>query len=174
MTVFVALLRAVNVGGTAKLPMEELRALCRGLGLEQVETFIQSGNIVFCSQHPEKPIVAVLEQALAQKLTRPVGVLVRKSTELQQILAANPFPGADPSRVGVMFLPEPPAASALAGLTTAGREQTQAMGREIFIHYPDGMGRSKLKIPAQLAKGTVRNVNTVQKLAAITLRRAAR
>lgn len=173
MTVFVALLRAVNVGGTAQLPMVELRALCRELGLEQVETFIQSGNIVFCSQHPEKPLVALLEQALAQNLARPVGVLVRKAAEFQQILAANPFPGADRSRVGVMFLPEPPAASGLAGLTTAGREQMQAIGREIFIHYPDGIGRSKLNIPAQLAKGTVRNVKTVQKLVAITLRRAA-
>lgn len=170
MTVFVALLRAVNVGGTSKLPMAELRALCSGIGLEQVQTHIQSGNIVFCSRHPEKPLVSVLEQALAQKMARPIGVLVRKSSELQKILTANPFPAADPSRVGVMFLPEPPSASALAGLVTAGREQMLPIGREIFIHYPDGMGRSKLKVPAQIAQGTMRNINTVQTLVAMTAR----
>jgi uncharacterized protein (DUF1697 family) len=107
MTTYVALLRAVNVGGTGMLPMKELQTLCIELGLNNVRTYIQSGNVLFDSQLSEPTLKRKLEQVLAEKLGRPVGVLTRTTAELRAILEANPFRGAKPPQVGVVFLPEP-------------------------------------------------------------------
>jgi uncharacterized protein (DUF1697 family) len=167
MTAFVALLRAVNVGGTGMLPMEELRSLCVELGLEKVRTYIQSGNVVFESEMEERILGAQLEQALSAKIGRPVGVLIRTAAELRATLDANPFPSAKPAEVGVVFLHEPAPSQLLTGLAIPGQEQVRPIGREIFVHYPDGMGRSKLKLPSEVANGTTRNLNTVAKLAAM-------
>jgi len=163
-TAFVALLRAVNVGGTGALPMAALAALCADLGLSGVRTYIQSGNVVFHSSLSEQEIRTWLEKALLRKMGKPIDVLVRTGAELRALLAANPFPKANPSQVGVLFLPAPPAAQSAKGIVIPGREEIRIVGREAFIHYPDGMGRSKLKLTA-LGTGTVRNVNTVAKLA---------
>ena len=165
MTDFVALLRAVNVGGTGMMPMERLRALCVELGLEKVRTYIQSGNVVFESQMSEAALVAKLEGALSAAMGKPLGVLIRTGAEMQAILTENPFREVQPAQVGVLFLPAPAPADLLDGLVIAGREEVRLHGREIFIHYPDGMGRSKLKLPLQAARGTTRNLNTVAKLA---------
>ena len=163
---YVALLRAINVGGTGKLAMSELAALCAGLGLSQARTYIQSGNVVFASTLSEARVKAKLEQALAKKLGAPVGVLVRSSTEIEAILRRNPFAHAAPNRVIVFFLDRPPARTALHGLVIPGREVVRPLGREVFVHYPDGQGRSKLKLPfAKTATG--RNLNTIAKLAAL-------
>ncbi len=164
MTIYLALLRAVNVGGTGVLPMQRLQAICAAIGLRDARTYIQSGNVVFESDLPEQAVVAELEQALRQELGRPVGVLVRTAAELRAVLDASPFHDAEPAKVGVMFLPGPAPDTLLAGLRVPGREQLQLGRREIYIHYPDGMGRSKLKLPDQAANGTVRNLNTVAKL----------
>ncbi|HEY3448660.1 MAG TPA: DUF1697 domain-containing protein [Myxococcales bacterium] len=163
-SVYVALLRAVNVGGTGKLPMAELRALCEDAGFTGVSTYIQSGNVVLKSALPEKKVKATLEAALARKMGKPVGVSVRTGAELAAVLKANPFEKAQPNRVIVLFLDEVPAKGALDAVKIPGREQLSLKGRELFIHYPDGQGTSKLKLP--LAKdGTGRNLNTVAKLA---------
>jgi uncharacterized protein (DUF1697 family) len=167
MTAFVALLRAVNVGGTGALSMAELQSVCAKAGLDNVRTYIQSGNVVFQSQMPEQVLVAKLEQAISGRMGRPVTVLIRTASELRATLDANPFPRAKPAQVGVMFLPEPVACGLLTGLVIPGREELRLIGREIFIHYPDGMGRSKLKLPPQVANGTTRNLNTVSRLAAM-------
>ncbi len=164
---FVALLRAVNVGGTGALPMAELAALAAGLGFDEVRTYIQSGNIVFKSALPESQIRAKLENALAVKMGKAVAVLVRTGAELRAILAANPFPKANPSQLAVVFLSEAPPAGVLKKLVIPGGEEVRLHGREVFVHYPDGMGRSKLKL-APLGTGTARNLNTVAKLAALT------
>ena len=167
MTAFVALLRAVNVGGTGKLPMRDLSALCSAQGFEKVRTYIQSGNVVFHSPLPERTVAARLESALRDHMEKPVGVLIRSASELKSVIDANPFPTANPSRVGVLFLPKPPPGDALGGLACPANEEVSAIGREVFVHYPDGMGRSKLKFPPLLTSGTMRNINTVRALAAM-------
>jgi uncharacterized protein (DUF1697 family) len=164
MTSFVALIRAMNVGGKGMLPMTELRTLCLGLDLKKVRTYIQSGNVLFESTLPEPALRALLEQTLAMKMGTRRNVLIRQASELRSILDENPFPAADPARVGVVFfsapVPMPP--------IPPGREELHLRGRELFIHYPDGMGRSKLRLPASLeAEGTMRNLNTVAKLVAM-------
>jgi uncharacterized protein (DUF1697 family) len=176
MSAFVALLRAVNVGGTGKLAMSDLTELCVAEGFEGVQTYIQSGNVVFRTSLSEAQVARRLGRALAQKMGQPVGVLIRTAAELRAILKNNPFRRADPSRVVVMFLSDVPGRDVLEGLVIPGREQVQIRGREAYVHYPDGMGRSKLKLPfAKTATG--RNLNTVEKLARLaegTETRAAR
>ena len=164
--VFVALLRAINVGGTGLLPMKDLAALCADLGFEGVRTYIQSGNVVFASALPEQGVRAKLEGALAEQMGKRVDVAVRSAAELRATLAANPFPDAQPARVGVLFLTGSLPAGLLEGLVLPGREEVRIVNREIFIHYPDGMGQSKLKLPSA-AMGTTRNLNTVAKLVAM-------
>lgn len=166
MAVYVALLRAVNVSGTGKLPMQELAALCTGLGFANVRTYIQSGNVVFASPSAEPEVVSALEQALAAKMHKRIDVMVRTAPELRATLAANPFPAADPARVGVVFLTAPAPRDLRERTVIPGPEEVRAAGREIFIHYPAGMGRSKLKLPSAIV-GTTRNINTVARLAAM-------
>jgi len=161
---FVALLRAVNVGGTGKLPMSDLRALCEELGFGAIRTFIASGNVVFTSRKSEAAIKAALEKQLATYAGKPVGVLVRSAAEMAQVLSDNPFPKAAPNRVMALFLDGAPPADTLAGLRGQRDEQIQLGRREIYIHYGQGMGTSKLVIPAAKT-GTARNMNTVATLA---------
>jgi len=167
MTVFVALLRAINVGGTGKLSMKDLSVLCTKLGLQNARTYIQSGNVVFESPRSEKAVRDALEQALSKRMGTRVDVIVRTASELRSVLAANPFPGAPPAKVGVFFQSEPVPKGLLDDLVIPGKEEVRAGKREIYIHYPDGMGRSKLKLPKSAGVGTVRNINTVAKLVAI-------
>jgi uncharacterized protein (DUF1697 family) len=161
---FVALLRAVNVGGTGKLPMSDLKEICEQLGFGAVRTYIASGNVVFTSRKSEAAIKSALEKRLEAYAGKPVGVLVRTAEEMAQILADNPFPKAAPNRVMAVFLDQAPPADALA--TARGRrdEQIQLGRREIYIHYGQGMADSKLVIAAAKT-GTARNMNTVATLA---------
>jgi uncharacterized protein (DUF1697 family) len=167
MTAYAAMLRAINVGGTGKLAMKELLALCEAAGLSDVATYIQSGNVVFTSRLSETAITTKLERALAEKIGKPVAVLIRTAAELADVVKRNPFTKAAPNQVLVLFLAEPPPRAALAKVVIPAREEIKLMGREVFIHFPDGMGRSKLKVPfADI--GTGRNLNTVSKLAEMT------
>jgi len=162
----IALLRAINVGGTGKLPMTELRALSEAAGLKQVRTYIQSGNVVAESARGAPAVKSVLERALHEKLGKPCKVLVRSLAELEGVEATNPFPKADPKQLLVVFLDNAPPKDSLAGWKIPGREQLTLRGRELFIHFPDGMGASKLKIPFADV-GTGRNLNTVRALIAL-------
>jgi uncharacterized protein (DUF1697 family) len=163
MAVFVALLRAVNVGGTGKLPMNELRRLCEDAGFENVTTYIQSGNVVFASKLTVGKVAQRLEAALRKKIGSPVGVVLRTPADLQAVLKRNPFKQAAPNRLLVLFLDHAAPKNALAGLQIPGREEVRLSGREIYVHYPEGMGRSRLKVPlAHTATG--RNLNTIRKL----------
>lgn len=164
MPVFVGLLRAVNVGGTGKLSMADLRQSCEEAGFKDCRTYIQSGNVLFRSSLAEATVKAKLEKVLAQHLGKPASVMVRTRAELEAIVRRNPWKSAVPARVLVLFLDEPPAREAFIDLRAPGREKVRLEGREVFIHYPDGMGRSKLKLPLTEA-GTGRNLNTVAKLA---------
>ena len=164
MTAYVALLRAVNVGGTGKLPMAELKALCEAAGFEKVRTYIASGNVVFGSDLPEAKVKAVLEDRLGAYAGKPVGVMVRTAREMADVAAANPFPDAPPNKVLVLFLETPPGADAIEAVRHRAGEELRRGKRELYVHYPEGMGTSKLVIPAAKA-GTGRNINTVAKLA---------
>lgn len=167
MTTYAALLRAINVGGTGKLAMKDLVALCEAAGLTDVATYIQSGNVMFNSRLSEAAIAAKLEAALAKKVGKPVGVLIRTADEMASIVKRNPFKAAAPNQVVVFFLPKPLARTALKDVVIPGREEMKLDGREIFVHYPDGQGRSKLKVPFADV-GTGRNLNTVNKLVEMT------
>jgi uncharacterized protein (DUF1697 family) len=161
---FVALLRAVNVGGTGKLPMSDLKDICEELGFGAVRTYIASGNVVFTSRKSEAAVKANLEKRLETYAGRPVGVLVRSAAEMAQVLADNPFPKAAPNRTMAVFLDRAPPADTLAGIRGRKNEDIRLGRREIYIHYGAGMGTSKLVIPAAKA-GTARNMNTVAVLA---------
>ena len=161
---FVALLRAVNVGGTGKLPMSDLKDICEELGFGAVRTYIASGNVVFTSRKSEVAIKAALQKRLEAYACRPVGVLVRTATEMAEIFADNPFPRAAPNRTMAVFLDRAPPADTLAGIRGQRDEQIQLGRREIYIHYGEGMAKSKLVISAAKT-GTARNMNTVATLA---------
>ena len=162
-TTWIALLRAVNVGGTGKLPMAELRAMCEAAGFTEVRTYIASGNVVFRAPGPEARLKAALESALARHAGKPVGVLVRTHAELIAVAAANPFADAAGNRLMVSFLDAPPPTDALDRVTHRQGERIALGRREIYIDYGDGMRDSKLKVPAANA-GTARNLNTVRRL----------
>lgn len=164
MTAYVALLRAVNVGGTGKLPMSELKAMCEAEGFGTVSTYIASGNVVFSSDRSEDAVRAGLEKRLAAYAGKPVGVLVRTGAEMARVLAGNPFPDAKPNWTVAIFLNAPPPADALETVRDRTDEEVALGEREIYVAYGSGMGRSKLKIPAA-KEGTARNINTIAKLA---------
>ena len=161
---FVALLRAVNVGGTGKLPMSELKDMCEALGFESVRTYIASGNVVFTSSAKADVAKAKLEKALHAYAKKPVGVIIRTAAELAAILKQNPFGNKKPNYTYVIFLDAKPPRDALDKATGRTNEKMQLGKQEIFVFYPDGMGRSKLKITAAKT-GTARNLNTVVALA---------
>jgi uncharacterized protein (DUF1697 family) len=169
MAIYVALLRAVNVGGTGALPMKRLQEICEGLGWRKVRTYIQSGNVVFESGSSENALARNLEAALAKEFGKSASVMIRAAASMEAICQANPFPDAKPSQVGVVFLPGKVPPGFLEGVRITGREEVFPAEREIFVHYPDGMGRSKLKLPKPADTGTVRNFNTVQKLTSMAL-----
>jgi len=164
MTAYVALLRAVNVGGTGKLPMTELTAMCEAAGFEQVRTYIASGNVVFTSDKSEDAVRAAIEKKLEAYAGKPVGVMVRTATEMADTLKRNPFSNLPGNRVVALFVDGPIPKDALDHAKGMNGEQMEIGKREIYIFYGDGMADSRLSIPAGKA-GTARNMNTVAKLA---------
>ena len=164
MAKYIALLRAVNVGGTGKLPMADLLELCRDAGFKKAQTYIASGNAVFESKAAPAKVKSQLEARLLAYAGKPVGVIVRTASEMSAVLQANPFPKAAPNRTVAIFLDEPPPPDALEHVVGKQDEELQLGAREIFVHYGGGMGTSKLKIPAAKT-GTARNMNTIAKLA---------
>ena len=163
MTSYVALLRAVNLFGRS-LKMADLKRIAEELGLESPRTFIASGNLLFASARSEGAVKASLEAAVEKHMGKPVGVMVRTAREMAAVAKANPFADQPGNRVVAIFLDAPPPKDA-ADLAKNIADERMALGRrEIYVHYPSGQGRSKLRIPAA-ASGTARNMNTVVKLA---------
>ena len=169
MTSFVALLRAVNVGGTGKLPMAELAELARGCGFEAVRTYIASGNLLFESAASEAEVKSALEARLADHAGRSVGVMVRSAPEMAGIVDGNPFSDQQGARVAAIFLDEPPPPDAAEQARNLDGERIALGTREIYVFYPEGMGKTRLVLPAAKA-GTARNMNTVAKLAELAAR----
>lgn len=164
MTAYVALLRAVNVGGTGKLAMADLRAICTDLGFGEARTFIASGNALFTSDDTEAEVKAMLEARLSQHMGRPAGVFVRSDSELAAIVASNPFPDAHGSRHMVFFYDAPPPADLIAQCRDPQGEQLALGTRELHVDYGDGIRHTKLKIPDK-DRRTGRSMNSVRKLA---------
>ena len=165
-TGYIALLRAVNVGGTGALPMAELCAMGEACGFASVRTFIASGNLLFESDKTEAAVKLALEEELATRAGRPVEVFVRTATELAEIVAANPFPDAHRSRHLVFFYDAPPPADLIDQCRDANGERLALGPRELHVDYGEGIRFTKLKIPAKLER-TGRSINTVKKLAAL-------
>lgn len=170
MPVYIALLRAVNVGGTGLLPMAERKALCEEASFVQVQTYIASGNVVFNARPSAAKVKAALEARLQARTGKPVSVAVRTADEMAAVLKANPFPQAPAKRVVAIFLDEAPPADALEHASGQGNEVMRLGVREIYVRYGEDMGRSKLAIPAAHS-GTARNMNTVAKLAELAAAR---
>jgi uncharacterized protein (DUF1697 family) len=167
MTAFIALLRAVNVGGTGALPMTDLKAMCVEAGFERVRTFIASGNVVFDSPLTEPKVKALLEAKLEAYAGKPVGVLVRTGDQMVKVLRANPFRGQPGNRVMAVFLDDAPPADALEHIAGQDDEEVRLGVREFYVFYPQGQAKTKLRIPAAKT-GTARNMNTVAKLVEMT------
>ena len=164
MTGYVALLRAVNVGGTGKLQMTTLAQMCETVGFKKVKTYIASGNVVFESDGSEDQVRSALEDQLHAYAGKSVGVIVRTATEIADTLARNPFTDSPGNRVMTLFVDEALPTDPLDGLTGIKNEQVRLGKRELFVLYPDGMANTRLRIPSE-KQGTARNMNTVAKLA---------
>jgi uncharacterized protein (DUF1697 family) len=154
----------VNVVGTGNLPMTELKAMCETAGFKSVRTYIASGNVVFQSAKSEPQVKAALEAAAAKSVGKPVAVFVRTAAEMAAVLAANPFAEMPGNKTVAFFLDAPPAADALNSVTKQTTEQLRLGLREIYAYYADGIGNSRIRIPAAQC-GTARNMNTIAKLA---------
>ena len=148
---YVALLRAVNVGGRGKLAMADLKRLCEDLGFCQVRTYIASGNVVFASDQEAASVRETLQTRLASHMGKPAGVVLRTAEQMAAVLFSET---ANPEDV-------------LDRVSGLGSEKLAVNGRELYVFYPDGMGRSRLVI-ASAAEATARNLNTVAKLAEIS------
>lgn len=177
MTVQLALLRAINVGGHAKVAMSDLRNLLVEMGFTDVRSLLQTGNLVFQTGDATDPeLERLLEAAAAERLGLRTDVMVRSADELAGVVERHPFPDVaerDPGHLVVMFLKSAPDESAVVALRAAitGRETVQVAGRHAYITYPDGIGRSRLTtalIESRLGtRATGRNWNTVLKLVAL-------
>jgi uncharacterized protein (DUF1697 family) len=162
---YVALLRAVNVGGTSKLSMSDLKSLAEEAGFDCPRTYIASGNLLFTTELGEQRVRETLEAGLARHMGKPVPVMVRTAAEIAAVEQANPFKDAPGRRVMVTFLNDSPPHDAINEARGVDGERLALGKREIYMDYCGALlGRSKLRIPAAAA-GTARNMNTVQKLA---------
>ncbi len=172
-TIYVALLRAVNVGGRGKVAMSDLREFCVGLGLADAQSLMQTGNLVFRSEDKAAALEDVLEEEAAKRLDLRTDFLVRTADQLAEVVDRNPFPDEakrDPSHLLVFFTKKAVNEAAVESLRASvkGPELIRADGNVAYITYPDGIGRSRLTnavIESKLGtRGTGRNWNTVLKL----------
>jgi uncharacterized protein (DUF1697 family) len=173
MNTYIALLRAVNVGGTGKLPMKDLKAACEKAGLRQVSTYIASGNVVFASEESQDAVKALIADLLRNCFGLAKNhTLIRTPRDLVKVIAANPFADAAKARPNwlmVNFLDGRPHAGAAAALAAYdGPERLHLSGGHLYIDYGKGVARSKLT-PAFLDRAlkvaaTARNWNTTNKL----------
>jgi uncharacterized protein (DUF1697 family) len=175
---YAALLRAVNLGPHKKVEMGKLRECFQTLGFRDVSTWGNSGNVIFSGpEGREGPLASRLESGVAKTFGFAPQILIRSREELSEVLRTNPFPEMarkDPSHLGVVFLREAagPAAEGRLRVAPKEREEVRVLGTHAYVTYPDGVGESKLTLPvlerALGTIGTIRNWNTVGKLAALT------
>nr|WP_315476647.1 DUF1697 domain-containing protein [uncultured Undibacterium sp.] len=167
---YIALLRAVNVGGTGKLPMKDLTAMCESLGFGEVQTYIASGNVIFSSEKPAATCRALLEADLHRYAGKAVTVFLRTPAEFAAILDANPYSDKAPNRTVTIFLDAAPDAGVIASAKGRKDEEITLGSQHLYVHYGEGMANSKLVIPAA-SHGSARNMNTIAKLLLLAERR---
>jgi uncharacterized protein (DUF1697 family) len=167
----VVLLRGVNVGGRGKLPMAQLREICTSLSCTDVSTYIQSGNVLLDSSLSAGDLAAKLERAVGEAVGFTPRVVVRTPGDLEAALAANPYHDTPEQFLHIGFMDRAPAKAAVLALAEVdcSPEGLTVVGREIFLNYVEGAGRSKKlgKIPLERKLGvavTARNLRTVRKL----------
>jgi len=163
MNTMIALLRAVNVGGTGKIKMSDLKSLCETLGLLNVQTYIASGNVILQSKLKPDSVNRKIEQGLKDRFSLDTTVFVRTLEEISRVNQTMPFAGAAPNQVLVTFLDKKPAKNIEETAKNLDGEEIFCGAREVYVHYPDGISASTLKIPS-IESGTARNMNTVRKL----------
>lgn len=178
MTTYVGVLRAVNLGSHNKIAMSELRAMLEKLRFTDPKTLLLSGNVVFkCDGRSCDELEAELEAASTKHLQVTTDYFVRTAREWQAVVDGNPFPkeaASDPGHLLLMCLRTAPSPAQVRALQASinGREVVKAKGKHAYLHYPDGIGRSKLTIQkiekALGTRGTARNWNTVLKLAELS------
>jgi uncharacterized protein (DUF1697 family) len=173
---YVALLRSVNVAGHGRLAMPELKDSFLALGYTDVATYIQTGNVIFRSpSRSASKLEAEIERQLASTFGNSPTVIVRTVAELADVVATSPYPGqgADPSRHHVTFLAAAPSKGKLGAFDPpdSGRDELAVIGREVYVHTPDGYAHTKLTgtyLERHLGvSSTTRNWNTVTKLCAL-------
>ena len=164
MTAYVALIRAVNVGGTGKLSKDDLKAMGEGCGFGKARTFINSGNLLFTSQMAEAEVQKRVEEKLAEHFGKAVSAFVRSAREMADAVEQNPFGDDKPSRVMAHFIGEQPDPAMLAEARDQHGERLALGPRLIYVSYGEGIGKTKLKLPA-VKQGTARNMNSVGKIA---------
>jgi len=177
MSIHVTLLRGINVGGHAIVAMSDLRDLFADLGFSDAKSLLQSGNLVFDGGRKTGPsLERLLEAETNMRLNKSIVYLVRTAAEWNSTISRNPFPDeaqCDPSHLVVMFLKQAPTVESIKILEAATRrpELVRLAGKELYIVYPDGIGRSKLTNAliekSLVTHGTGRNWNTILKLAAL-------
>jgi uncharacterized protein (DUF1697 family) len=175
---YVALLRGINVGGKNRVAMADLRQVAIDLGHARVATYIQSGNMVFTSPDTDQAALAdALEKEIGRRLGVSPAVVVASRADVEQVIAGNPFPGADSPRVvHAVFRRDEMSPAGQAAVTEAARaardagsrDDARVVGRTLYLHTPDGLGRSdlaaRLSRSAAQADGTARNWATVLRL----------
>ena len=171
---FIAFIRGINVGGKKKLRMDDLRTLCETIGLAGAKTVLQSGNLVFnTTRSDRKRLAGDIEKGIRESAGIQATVILRTAAELQQAVERNPFPSeaqSDPGHLLIVLLDGKPTAAAEADLRKSytGPETMHLIGQELFIHYSQGIGDSKLTLTlierTLGVAGTARNWNTVQRL----------
>ena len=176
MPAIICLLRGVNIGGHNKIGMDSLRDICSSLKLRSPQTYIQSGNVVFATTGKDLGKLARrIEDCIEKGHRFRPSVMLRTAAELRNVIARNPFAARkniDPAKLVVSFLAEVPAAETAKRISEikVGPEELHVIGRELYIYFPDGQGRSKLPTALDRAAripATARNWNTVMKLLAM-------
>ena len=176
MPVVISMLRGVNVGGHHLIKMDALRALYESLGLQDPQTYVQSGNVIFKTKERDLARLArQIENEIERRFGFRPGVILRTSSDLRDVINRNPFAARrdlDPSKLLVTLLatdPGPDAREALLRIKP-DPEELRIAGRELYIYFPNGIGRSKLPplLDRTLKKSsTARNWNTVTRLLAM-------
>ncbi len=174
MTVVISMLRAVNVGGHNKIKMDALRALYETLKLRDAQTYVQSGNVIFRSEERDISRLAKrIEDGIQRKFGFRPDVILRTAAEMREVVVRNPFAkrrGIEPGKLLVTFLASDPGEEACEKVRQmkCDPEELRIEGRELYIYFPKGMGRSKLSGAAiektLKAPGTGRNWNSVTKM----------
>lgn len=175
MTEFICLLRGINVGGRGTLPMARLREVCESIGCDDVQTYLQSGNVVVASRLSATRLATDLQSALEDAVGFGPPVVVRRRADLARVLANNPYPGTEPKFLHVGFLSAKPTKRAISSLdgVDCSPEGFALVGKEIYLDYVDGIGRSRklARIPFERKLGvsmTARNINTITHLLSLT------